>query len=200
MKITFADSFWDSLDRLGREETWWYKTFKLFRYKIPMFFENLWFFRKQLWEFRSWDYSYNLKLLGRSLEKTVNTIEFHGQEVEISRMKKVAKIKRAIELINSFNEGDYIEKAENVLGELKNLDGWRNDRDDTPEEKEHNGKVFKLARKIEDDEWNELWDILRGQNHQEYVDLLDSLSDEQKREKDVWNNWHDGSGMRGWWE
>ena len=127
-------------------------------------------------------------------------MEFYGSEVDISRMKKVAKIKRAIELINSVREGDYIEKAENVLGELKNLDGWRNDRDDTPEDKEHNGKVFKLARKIEDDEWNELWDILKGQNHQEYLDLLDSLSDEEKRENDVWNNWHDGSGMRGWWD
>ena len=200
MKITFADSFWDSLERLSRNETWWYKTYAIFRYKIPMFFENIWFFRKQLWEFRSWDYGFNLRLFGRSLEKTAHTIEFYGSEVDISRMKKVAKIKRVIELINSVREGDYIEKAENVLGELKNLDGWRNDRDDTPEEKEHNGKVFKLARKIEDDEWNELWDILRGQNHQEYVDLLDSLSDEEKREKDVWNNWHDGSGMRGWWD
>ena len=165
-----------------------------------MFIENIWFFRKELWEFRSWDYGFNLRLFGRSLEKTAHTIEFHGHEVDISRMKKVAKIKRAIELINSFREGDYIEKAEKVLGELKNLDGWRNDREDSPEEKEHNGKVFKLARKIEDDEWNELWDILRGQNHQEYLDLLDSLSDEEKREKDVWNNWDDGSGMRGWWD
>ena len=200
MKITFADSFWKSLDRMAMHQTWWYKTYELFRYKIPMFLENIWFFRKQLWEFRSWDYGFNLRLFGRSLEKTAHTIEFYGSEVDISRMKKVAKIKRAIELINSVREGDYIEKAENVLGELKNLDGWRNDRDDTPEEKEHNGKVFKLARKIEDDEWNELWDILKGQNHQEYLDLLDSLSDEEKRENDVWNNWHDGSGMRGWWD
>ena len=200
MKITFADSFWKSLDRMAMHQTWWYKTYELFRYKIPMFLENIWFFRKQLWEFRSWDYGFNLRLFGRSLEKTANTIEFYGSEVDISRMKKVAKIKRVIELINSVREGDYIEKAENVLGELKNLDGWRNDRDDTPEEKEHNGKVFKLARKIEDDEWNELWDILKGQNHQEYLDLLDSLSDEEKRENDVWNNWHDGSGMRGWWD
>ena len=200
MKITFADSFWKSLDRMAMHQTWWYKTYELFRYKIPMFLENIWFFRKQLWEFRSWDYGFNLRLFGRSLEKTAHTIEFYGSEVDISRMKKVAKIKRVIELINSVREGDYIEKAENVLGELKNLDGWRNDRDDTPEEKEHNGKVFKLARKIEDDEWNELWDILKGQNHQEYLDLLDSLSDEEKRENDVWNNWHDGSGMRGWWD
>ena len=200
MKITFADSFWDSLDSMARHQTWWYKTYAFFRYKIPMFFENFWFFRKQLWEFRSWDYTFNLRLLGRSLEKTVHTIEHYGHEVELHRMKQVKKIKRAIEIIHSSQESDYIERAEKVLGELKNLDGWRNEREDTPEEKEHNGKVFKLARKIEDDEWNELWDILRGQNIQEYKDLMDSLSDEEKKNRDVWNEWNDGSGMRSWWD
>lgn len=200
MKITFADSFWESLDRMSRHETWWYKTYAVFRYKIPMFLENLWFFRKQLWEFRSWDYKFNLNLLSRSLEKTVKTIEVHGQEVDISRLKKVKKIKRVIQIINSMDEFTYIEKAEKELGELKNLDGWRGDREDTPEEKEHNGKVFKLARKIEDDEWNELWTILKGQNHQEYLDIMNKLSDEEKRNDDVWNDWHDGSGMKGWWD
>ena len=200
MKISFADSFWESLDRMARHQTWWYKTYEVFRYKIPMFFENIWFFRKQLWEFRSWDYGYNLRLFSRSLEKTSHTIEHYGQEVDISRIKKVEKIKRVIEIINSINEGVYIDRAENELGELRNLDGWRNERDDTPEEKEHNGKVFKLARKIEDDEWNELWDILRGQNHQEYIDIMNKLSDEEKEKDDVWNDWHDGSGMKGWWD
>lgn len=200
MKVTFADSFWDSLDRMNRRETWWYKTYVTFRYKIPMFIKNVWFFREQLWSFRSWDYSFNLRLLGRSLEKTAHTIEHHGYEVEKYRMKKVNKIKRAVEIINSFTESTYIERAENELGELKNLDGWRTDRDDTQEEKEHNRKVFELARKIEDNEWNELWDILRGQNIQQYKDLFDSLSDEEKKNIDLWNEWNDGSGMRGWWD
>jgi hypothetical protein len=200
MKITFADSFWESLDRLNRKETWWYKTYALFRYKIPMFCENVWFFRKQLWRFRSWDYSFNLHLFSRSLEKTAHTLEFYGYEDEISKMKKVAKIKRVIEIINSINESLYVDRAEKELGELKNLDGWRMDREDTLEEEEHNKKVFDLASEIERNEWNELWDILRGQNHQEYVDLLNQLSDEEKKKNDVWRNWYDGSGMKGWWD
>ena len=103
MKVTFADSFWDSLKVMSRHQTWLYKTYAVFRYKIPMFIENLWFFRKELWEFRSWDYSYNLSLLKRSLEKTCHTLEFYGMEVEYSRMKKVNKIKRAIQIIESIN-------------------------------------------------------------------------------------------------
>ena len=200
MKITFADSFWKSLRTMNRHQTWWYKTYAVFRYKIPMFFENFWFFRKQLWEFRSWDYTFNLRLLGRSLEKTAHTLEHYGQEVEEHRMKRVNKIKRVLHIINSINEGLYIDRAEQQLAELKNLQGWTMEREDTIEEREHNKKIFELARQIEDSEWNELWDILKGQNIQEYKNLMNSLSDEEKKNRDVWNEWNDGSGMKGWWD
>ena len=200
MKITFADSFWKSMDTMRRNQTWWYKTYEVFRYKIPFFFRNLWYFRKELWEFRGWDYNFNLRLLSRSLQKTAHVMEYHGQEVEIYRMRKVNKIKRVVEILESIRESVYIDRAEKELGEIKNLDGWRMDRVDTQEERQHNRMVFELARKIEDDEWNELWDILKGQNHQEYVDLTNSLSDEEKEKRDVWNEWHDGSGMKGWWD
>ena len=200
MKITFADSFWKSMDTMRRHDTWWYKIYDTLTYRVPFFFKNLWYFKKELWEFRGWDYTFNLRLLSRSLEKTAYVMEHHGYEVEISRMKKVNKIKRSIEILNSFNESAYIEKAEKELGELKNLDGWRMDREDTQEERDHNRAVFELAKKIEESEWNELWDILRGQNHQEYLDLVNNLSDEEKEKRDVWNEWHDGSGMRGWWD
>jgi hypothetical protein len=200
MEIHFTDSFWKSLKTLSRHQTWWYKTYEVFRYKIPMFFENIWYFRKQLWSFRSWDYSFNLQIFARSLEKTANTLEFYGHEVDISRMKKIQKIKRVVEIINSMREDVYIDRAENELGELRNLDGWRMDCDDTPEEKEHNKKVFLLASEIEESECNELWDILRGQNRQEYIDLMNKLSDEEKEKNDVWNDWFDGSGIKHWWD
>lgn len=200
MKVVLTDSFWKSLNTMRRHDTWWYKFYHTLRYKLPHFFKNIWYFRKELWGFRGWDYSFNLRLLGRSLEKTAYYMEHYGYEVDKYRMKKVNKIKRVVEIIDTINEGLYIERAEKELGELRNLDGWRNDRDDTPEEKEHNGKVFELAKKIEDNEWNELWDILRGQNIEEYKDLLNSLSDEEKKNTDVWNEWNDGSGMKGWWD
>lgn len=200
MKVEFADSFWKSLKRLSRHQTWWYKTYEVFRYKIPMFLENLWYFRKELWSFRSWDYTFNLRLLSRSLEKTVNTLEFHGSEIDITRMKKVVKIKRVIEIIKNINEGNYISKAENELGELKNSDWLWNNIEDTDEEREHNRKVFDLSNKIEIDEWNELWRILEGQNHDEFKKIYESTPDEEKHNQDLWNNWFDGSGIKHWWD
>lgn len=200
MKVTFADSFWKSMKVMVRHQTWWYKTYEVFRYKIPMFLENLWFFRKELWSFRSWDYSFNLKLFARSLEKTVHTLEFHGNEIESTRMKKVDKIKRVIYLINNLDESSYISMAESELGEIKNSDGWIDEREDTPEEKEHNRKVFDRAREIENSEMNEIWSILKGQDMEEYSKKYENLSDEEKMKYDHWEKWFDGSGIKNWWD
>ena len=200
MKIEFADSFWKSLKRLSRQQTWWYKTYKFFRRDLPYFLENIWFFRKELYAFRSWDYSFNLDLFRRSLEKTVNTIEFYGHEVDESRLKKVEKMKRAIQLLKNVRSDEYVRVAEKELGELKNNDWLWNDRDDTEEESIHNKNVFERAREIEDSEWKELWSIIHGQDVKEYSKIYNSKTDEEKEDGGVWNNWFDGSGIKSWWD
>jgi len=173
MEVHFTDTFFKSLKRLSRQQTWWYKTYELFRYKIPYFFENVWYFRKELWEHRSWDYSYSLAMLRRSLTKLAHTLEFYGWEVDESRLEKVKNIKRAIHLIDTMREDEYIQQAENELGEL-HIDWEWSDEEDTPEQKEHNRKVFKRSHDIREADWKELWKILKG-------------------------NKMDG-GMRGWWD
>lgn len=201
MKVLLTDSFWKSLKVLSRHQTWWYKTYAIFRYKIPMFLKNIWFFRKELWEFRSWDYSFNLELFCRSLEKTAHTIENFGHEVDETRLKKVEKMKRVIFLIKRIRKDEFISDAESVLGKLQNSDWFGiEQREDTPEEKKHNRKVFELARQIENKEWNELWSILRGQELQEYIILIENTSEEERKKKDLWSDWYDGSDMRSWWD
>ena len=209
MKIEFADSFGKSIKRLIRHQTWWYKTYEFFRRDLPYFLENIWFFRKELYAFRSWDYSFNIEIFRRSLEKTVNTIEHYGHEVDISRMKKVEKMKRAIHLMNRFREDCYISDAEKKLGNLINND-WQFEKlingnhklidSENEKEKNHNRKVYDLARKIEEDEWKELWYIFKGQDNEEYRSLYDSKTDKEKKERDIRYDWFDGSNMKGWWD
>jgi len=173
MKVEFEDSFWKSLKTLSRHQTWWYKTYELFRYKIPYFVENVWYFRKELWEHRSWDYTHSLMILRRSLTKLAHTLEFYGWEVEESRMEKVKNMKRAIQLIDRMSSDEYIEQAENELGKL-HIDWDWSDEEDAPEQREHNAKVFKRSHEIKEAEWKELWKLMKGGKM-------------------------DG-GMRGWWD
>lgn len=208
MKITFADSFYKSIETIIHHETWWYKTYETFRYKIPTFFRNVWFFRKNLWEFRGWDYSFNLSLFAKSLEKTSKVLE-NGHEVEIPRLKKVEKIRRVIQIINDMRESTYITRAENELGELT-LHDWEFEEvgggryqmidKETPEEKEHNRRVFERAKEIEKDEFDELWLLLKGQNYDDFHQILKQLPDEEKKKHDHWENWFDGSGIKTWWD
>lgn len=200
MKVIFADSFWKSLRTLARHQTWWYKTYEVFRYKLPMFFKNIWYFRKELWRFRGWDYTFNLQMFSRTLEKTVHTLEFYGNEVESTRNKKIQKIKRVIEIIKNLDESRYISIAEKELGELKNSGGWFQDIEDTPEEKEHNKKVFDRSSELEKQDFEELWQILKGQDYEDFRKIYDELPDEEKWKHDHWENWYDGSGIKNWWD
>jgi hypothetical protein len=211
MEVGFANSFWKSLKTMRMHDTWWYKTYDFFRRDLPRFIENIWFFRKELWYFRSWDYSYNLSIFKRSLEKSVHTLEFYGNEIEETRMKKVEKMKRVIELLNHVCSGSYLEIAENELGEIKRVDWdfepvpekpelYRLVDNESEEEKKHNRSVYNRADEIENEEWKEIWRILEGQDHEEYKKLYDQQTEDEKHSRDLWKDWFDGSGMKHWWD
>ena len=207
MKIQFADSFSKSVKRMIRHQTWWYKTYELFRYDLPRFFKNIWKFRKGLWNHYWFDHHGTLMFLEIGLTDMANRIEKDGMEVDESRLKKVAKMRRAIELIKNYNEDRYIEMAEKELGNLV-LHDWEfegvEDKPgfsrlvdkDTDEEKEHNRKVFERAREIGNQEWVELFNIFKGRPSPEFQMFLDKSEDK----KSAWDNWFDGSDMRGWWD
>ena len=207
MKVQFADTFTDSLRTLIRHQTWWYKTYSLFRHDLPRFFKNVWTFRKALWGHYWFDHHGTLMFLETGLTNIADTVEKYGNEVDGPRLKKVAKMRRAIELIKNYNEDKYIEMAESELGPLV-LHEWEFepvpdkpeysriiDRD-TEEEKIHNRKVFDRAREIEEKEWKELFEILKGQSPTEYQMFLDKSEDK----RNAWDNWFDGSGIKGWWD
>jgi hypothetical protein len=199
MEIKFADTFGDSIKTLIRHNTWWYKTYELFRYDLPRFFKNVWMFRKALWNHYWFDHHGTLMFLETGLTHISNTVEKYGNEVDESRLKKVDAMRRVIQLIQNYNNDSYIDMAEKELGNLV-LHDWEFEPvpdnpeysqmvdKDTPEEKEHNSKVFARAREIQEKEWDELFLILKGQDYTKF-------------DKDIdWNKQFDGSGLRGWWD
>lgn len=193
MKVEFKDSFFESLEKLVWYDSKLWKVWAAVRYDIPLFFKNVWRFRKELYNHQWWDYRYTLEMLYRSLSIMVVRLEKDGIEEDSSRMKKVNSIKRTLELLKHKLDDDYIERAEGELGELSDnpirfepVEGKEGlfslVDDDTPAQKKHATKIFKRAREIEEKEWREIWDTIKGTK----------LSKEWER--------YDGSDMRGWWD
>ena len=74
-----------------------------FCYNVKWFFRNLNNFRKQLWDFRSWDHTHAIDMYICCLEQIAKSIE-NGHEEERSAAKKVKKIRELIELLGYSNE------------------------------------------------------------------------------------------------
>ena len=197
MKVTFADSFYESLDTLRRHDTWWYKTYHVIRYDIPRFFKTVWLFRKELYGYYEWDSSYPMNMFKRGLILLANHLEEHGNEVDESRLKKVAKMRRAIELLELHISGDFIEMAEKELGYGCNTEHMFGD-DEPKEIKEANRKLFDLSHKIEVDTWNELFPLLQGQDVKEF-DAINDKNKDFEEQSVLYDIWYDGSGLKGWW-
>lgn len=175
-------------------------TWDILIYDLPNFMKNLWFFRKILWNFKPWDYSYNIMAFRRSLELTLKSIEKYSNEETQSKLKKCSKMKRAIDIMKNIENDNYIEIAENKLDkkvstsifDFKKCNNKIGDviykliDNETPEEKKVNEDIFSLARVIEENEWEELWGIMKGQN-------IKNCSE------DEWNEAFDGSGLNEWW-
>ena len=191
MKVEFKDTFFESLEKLVWYDTNLWKVWAAIRYDIPLFFKNVWRFRKELYNHQWWDYRFHLEMMYRSLSIMEKGMSEKGIEVTETRDVKVQKMRRALELLKHKLDDDYIQRAELELGELthksiefepiEGSDSYRLVDTDTPAEKKHARKVYKRARVIEDVEWKELWDIFKGKKFT------------------TWEK-YDGSDLRGWWD
>lgn len=218
MKLSIGNTFIKSLNKIASHDSWWYKTYSFFRWDLWGFLSNVWKFRKELWEFRWWDYHFTLQMMRRSftiMEKGMH----NGLEVRESRDKKIKQMQRLIELLDNNIKDRYIELAEKELGyelisrgfEFEEIDKtddmdqklYQLVDDETEEEKKLNKAIFDKAREIEESQWKEIWRILEGQNVGDYsnqlLGIIQENETENKKEKD-WNNWFDGTGLRGWWD
>jgi hypothetical protein len=192
MKVEFKDSFFESLEKLVWYDSNLWKIWAAIRYDIPLFFKNVWRFRKELYNHQWWDYRFHLEMMYRSLSIMEKGMSEKGIEVTETRDVKVQKMRRALELLKHKLDDDYIQRAELELGEINRsefdfepVEGkegfYRMIDNDTPAEKKHARNVYKRARVIEETEWKELWDIYKGKKFT------------------TWEK-YDGSDLRGWWD
>jgi hypothetical protein len=192
MKIEFAPSFFESLKKLSRQNTWWYKSYEFIRYDIPWVIRNFKRFWKLVWNYRPWDYSGSMALFSKGLSGIADTL-VTGYEIPKPRGKKIVKIRRAVEIMDHLCKDSFIDLAEKKLGYEVNSEYLF--REEPPEIAAKNKAIFDLARDIEESEYEELWTILKGNKIPEMPEDLDS------NEASKWYDKHfDGTGIRGWWD
>ena len=202
MKTNFRDTFFESMKKMINRQRWYWKTWDFFRYDIPRFFRNLWLFRKNLWN-HTW---YNgdgsiLPWVKTAVDDMAWRIEKYGHEVDKSRLKKVAKMRRLSYLIDVCVNDTFIEEAEKELGiemiyhdwEFIPVEGREDSYElldkDTPEEKENNNKIIKRAHEIQKEYWEELCSIIKGPDY-----------DAMRVSNEDWDKLYDGSDLRAWWD
>lgn len=142
-----------------------------FYYNVKWYFRNQVSFFKILYSHRPWDYRYTLEITKRSLELQIRSIEKYSNEVDEDKNKKIKKFKRAIHIIDISDDIDAI----NLL--VYERTGLKYEDHNTPfkYKKLEDGNflienettdtfrfILKTHNEIEQELWNELWDIFRG--------------------------------------
>jgi hypothetical protein len=203
IEIEKSENFADGLKnfKMSYKYTWFDRTRRFIFREIPNFFINIYKFRKALWNHHWWDYSGTLQFIEISTEHMAKNLKEKGNEVELPRFKKVDKMNRAVEILKNIRESRYFDIVEKEMDydpfykinpKFVPIEGNPNLFElvdyNTEEEKELNGKYYNRVNELEEQEWRELWNILRGQDYKKF-----------DKDKD-WDEQFDGSGMRGWWD
>jgi hypothetical protein len=210
MEVKFADTFFESFKKMLNRERWYWKTWDFLRYDLSRFFRNIWKFRKAIYNYRWYSGHHGiLPFIETAVTDISTNVDIRGNEIRETSEKKVAKMKRASEIMRHFIEEDFVDLAEKELGPLFRYDWEFEDVPEKPgfvqiveketiEEKAHNSKVYARAREIEAQMWKELWKIFEGQDPDSFEPSPDGANHNESY--DHWKNQFDGSGMRGWWD
>jgi hypothetical protein len=107
------------------EDLWYYTnrlivTIKYIPYELYYGFKNFWTFKRDIWRFRNFDYSYSLLLFKRGLQEVSK--DMHTHEYAQFTKEQLRSIRIVIECIDRItNESDYTYISHKDYEELFNL-------------------------------------------------------------------------------
>lgn len=151
---------------------------KTWYYNIKWFISNVWRFRKVLWDFRTWDFSYCNRMFIESLKFLADCID-HGHEDRRAANKKVAAINELRTLLGKINNEFDIDEV---------YDYTKKERDFEVEDylKEYQRRKVETIDRIAR--------ILKGQERHEFDGLAGFHN------YDEWVELFDGTDCEGWWD
>ena len=152
--------------------------------------KNLIFFFPVVWGYHWWDYTYSLAIFKRSLEQYPKNYSKHGLEVKYARKPKIKQMERVIELLEIEVNDSYISEVEKEMG----FDFLAN----VGEEKHR--EMFDRIVELEHNNWNEIWNIIKGEGKNPLDKSLQKLSIDDDEEASPMDYFDNGTDMRGWWD
>ena len=171
-----------------------YNIWSFLRYDAPRFLMNIWKFKKALYHHYSFDYQGILYFLEICIKDYVDYNEKYGFEILTSRMKMIEKMNRASQILHNHIADRYLEMAEKELGKIpedlifKIYQKIIRRENRTQEEADHIKDVYKRTQRIEEEEWDELMLILKGQDYSTFDPAKDFYE------------LYDGTGLKTWWD
>lgn len=148
-----------------------YSKLEDFYYTIKWSIINFFKYFKIVSQMRPWDYQYVLRMMEFQLKDLCNNLEKYGLEIEEDRLPKIEKMKRAIELLYNNIDDNYADRCgykndavEIVFEDVKGTDDFKEVKmvKNPGFENYNEDEVFEKSRKLEEEEWNELFDILKN--------------------------------------
>lgn len=170
MEVRFASSFFKSFKRniIDIDKPWKWAFWSDRYYKIRRSIRSLISYFRITTKMVPWDYNSILEMTKFQVEILADYIEHKGIEVEESRLAKVAKMRRFIELANHHIEDDYADRCgyNNDYGfGFFPMEGNQNlvqlISEAPPEVESSNNRAIKEGRELEEKEWNEMFEILK---------------------------------------
>jgi len=139
-------------------------------YKLKWSIENFFKYFRIVSRMRPWDFNYLLEMFQFQLKLLKEYIEKYGIEIDKTRLQKVERMEKVIELLDNFLKDDYSErcgyncKAYKInFVKLPNKELYEMVRKKQLGFKDYDeNKIFKNSYKLEEKEWNELFDILKS--------------------------------------
>jgi len=180
-------TFLNELHKLIYRDNKFYKVWRFLTSGMFHFVKNVWYFRKELYEYQKWDWLYQISLLRKGLELHSDYLTEHGHDDDKIKFKKINKIDRVVYILKCHENDTFIELAEMELGyEYKHDFCELGNNKLSYLEKEQNAAIYKKSLEIEDILWCEFLEIIDGQD-------LSSVRSELE-----WERKFDGSGIKGW--
>ena len=107
MKVVAVDSFFKSFRKMF---SFRHRYIEMPWYNLKHGLRNIWNFKKIVWQHRDWDYYDILRMQQFQLKKLKATLA-DGHEVDESRLPKIDKMSRVIELIQNIFDDQDMEKT-----------------------------------------------------------------------------------------